>query len=100
MALQTVAMKFIMKHGKSDKDILNLRQEIEVMDLLSLGNDINMQSSFLILFGIMMRTLSKLPNLLYQVICQVNCCFSESIYGKSLDISLLWNVTDSKKAEA
>lgn len=28
--LQTVAMKFIMKHGKSDKDIQNLRQEIEV----------------------------------------------------------------------
>ncbi|TQD81833.1 hypothetical protein C1H46_032586 [Malus baccata] len=26
---QTVAMKFIMKHGKSDKDIHNLRQEIE-----------------------------------------------------------------------
>lgn len=28
--LQTVAMKFIVKHGKSDKDIDNLRQEIEV----------------------------------------------------------------------
>lgn len=27
-------MKFIMKHGKSDKDIMNLRQEIEVSDLL------------------------------------------------------------------
>lgn len=27
---QTVAMKFIVKHGKSDKDIDNLRQEIEV----------------------------------------------------------------------
>ncbi|KAL6132335.1 hypothetical protein ACLB2K_070706 [Fragaria x ananassa] len=26
---QTVAMKFVMKHGKSDKDIHNLRQEIE-----------------------------------------------------------------------
>ncbi|KAF4366891.1 hypothetical protein F8388_013956 [Cannabis sativa] len=26
---QTVAMKFIMKHGKSDKDIHNLRHEIE-----------------------------------------------------------------------
>lgn len=29
---QTVAMKFIMKHGKSEKDIHNLRQEIEVRD--------------------------------------------------------------------
>lgn len=29
--LQTVAMKFIMKHGKTDKDIQNLRQEIEVL---------------------------------------------------------------------
>ena len=28
--VQTVAMKFILKHGKSDKDIENLRQEIEV----------------------------------------------------------------------
>lgn len=28
--MQTVAMKFILKHGKSDKDIENLRQEIEV----------------------------------------------------------------------
>jgi hypothetical protein len=28
--MQTVAMKFILKHGKSDKDIDNLRQEIEV----------------------------------------------------------------------
>lgn len=27
---QTVAMKFIMKHGKTEKDIHNLRQEIEV----------------------------------------------------------------------
>lgn len=30
LKLQTVAMKFIPKHGKSEKDILNLRQEIEV----------------------------------------------------------------------
>lgn len=28
--IQTVAMKFILKHGKTDKDIRNLRQEIEV----------------------------------------------------------------------
>jgi hypothetical protein len=28
--VQTVAMKFILKHGKTDKDIHNLRQEIEV----------------------------------------------------------------------
>lgn len=31
---QTVAMKFIPKHGKSDKDIHNLRQEIEVFSVL------------------------------------------------------------------
>lgn len=29
--VQTVAMKFILKHGKSEKDIHNLRQEIEVL---------------------------------------------------------------------
>lgn len=29
--MQTVAMKFILKHGKSEKDIHNLRQEIEVL---------------------------------------------------------------------
>ncbi|XP_061355510.1 uncharacterized protein LOC133300038 [Gastrolobium bilobum] len=28
---QTVAMKFIMKHGKTEKDIHNLRQEIELV---------------------------------------------------------------------
>jgi hypothetical protein len=28
--VQTIAMKFILKHGKTDKDIHNLRQEIEV----------------------------------------------------------------------
>ena len=28
--IQTVAMKFILKHGKMDKDLHNLRQEIEV----------------------------------------------------------------------
>ena len=28
--IQTVAMKFILKHGKTDKDLHNLRQEIEV----------------------------------------------------------------------
>lgn len=31
---QTVAMKFIPKHGKSDKDIHNLRQEIEVFSVV------------------------------------------------------------------
>lgn len=31
---QTVAMKFIPKHGKSEKDIHNLRQEIEVFSVL------------------------------------------------------------------
>ena len=31
LLIQTVAMKFIMKHGKSEKDIHNLRQEIEVI---------------------------------------------------------------------
>ena len=31
--VQTVAMKFILKHGKTDKDIHNLRQEIEVRAL-------------------------------------------------------------------
>jgi hypothetical protein len=30
LLFQTVAMKFILKHGKTDKDIHNLRQEIEV----------------------------------------------------------------------
>lgn len=28
---QFVAMKFILKHGKSEKDLHNLRQEIEVL---------------------------------------------------------------------
>ncbi|KAK6128127.1 hypothetical protein DH2020_038130 [Rehmannia glutinosa] len=43
---QTVAMKFIQKHGKSEKDILNLRQEIEILRKLKHENIIAMLDSF------------------------------------------------------
>nr|XP_024927877.1 serine/threonine-protein kinase TIO isoform X2 [Ziziphus jujuba var. spinosa] len=43
---QTVAMKFIMKHGKTDKDIHNLRQEIEILRKLKHENIIEMLDSF------------------------------------------------------
>ncbi|KAK9101234.1 hypothetical protein Scep_024664 [Stephania cephalantha] len=43
---QTVAMKFILKHGKSDKDIQNLRQEIEILRKLKHENIIEMLDSF------------------------------------------------------
>ncbi|KAL8517821.1 hypothetical protein ACS0TY_009219 [Phlomoides rotata] len=43
---QTVAMKFIPKHGKSEKDILNLRQEIEILRKLMHENIIAMLDSF------------------------------------------------------
>ncbi|XP_010536320.1 PREDICTED: serine/threonine-protein kinase TIO isoform X2 [Tarenaya hassleriana] len=43
---QTVAMKFIMKQGKSDKDIQNLRQEIEILRKLKHENIIGMLDSF------------------------------------------------------
>ncbi|XP_065853830.1 serine/threonine-protein kinase TIO isoform X2 [Euphorbia lathyris] len=43
---QTVAMKFIMKHGKSEKDIHNLRQEIEILRKLKHENIIEMLDSF------------------------------------------------------
>ncbi|OWM79409.1 hypothetical protein CDL15_Pgr022821 [Punica granatum] len=43
---QTVAMKFIMKHGKSEKDILNLRQEIEILRKLKHENIIEMLDAF------------------------------------------------------
>ncbi|KAB2598887.1 serine/threonine-protein kinase TIO-like [Pyrus ussuriensis x Pyrus communis] len=43
---KTVAMKFIMKHGKSDKDIHNLRQEIEILRKLKHENIIEMLDSF------------------------------------------------------
>ncbi|CAA0833278.1 Serine/threonine-protein kinase TIO, partial [Striga hermonthica] len=42
----TVAMKFIPKHGKSEKDILNLRQEIEILRKLKHENIIAMLDSF------------------------------------------------------
>ncbi|KAK9099239.1 hypothetical protein Syun_026284 [Stephania yunnanensis] len=44
--LDTVAMKFILKHGKSDKDIQNLRQEIEILRKLKHENIIEMLDSF------------------------------------------------------
>ncbi|XP_024378756.1 serine/threonine-protein kinase TIO isoform X1 [Physcomitrium patens] len=43
---QTVAMKFILKHGKSDKDIDNLRQEIEILRQLKHENIIEMLDAF------------------------------------------------------
>ncbi|KAK8552754.1 hypothetical protein V6N12_041330 [Hibiscus sabdariffa] len=43
---QTVAMKFIMKHGKTGKDIHNLRQEIEILQKLKHENIIEMIDSF------------------------------------------------------
>ncbi|KAK4758063.1 hypothetical protein SAY87_019364 [Trapa incisa] len=43
---QTVAMKFIMKHGKSEKDIYNLRQEIEILRKLKHENIIEMLDAF------------------------------------------------------
>lgn len=43
---QTVAMKFILKHGKSEKDIHNLRQEIEILRKLEHENIIGMLDSF------------------------------------------------------
>ncbi|KAL2612342.1 hypothetical protein R1flu_024034 [Riccia fluitans] len=43
---QTVAMKFILKHGKSDKDIENLRQEIEILRQLKHENIIEMLDAF------------------------------------------------------
>ncbi|KAK3004965.1 hypothetical protein RJ639_018407 [Escallonia herrerae] len=43
---QTVAMKFILKHGKTEKDIQNLRQEIEILRKLKHENIIGMLDSF------------------------------------------------------
>lgn len=43
---QTVAMKFIMKQGKSEKDIHNLRQEIEILRKLKHENIIQMLDWF------------------------------------------------------
>ncbi|XXG51856.1 hypothetical protein AAC387_Pa03g0329 [Persea americana] len=43
---QTVAMKFILKHGKSEKDIHNLRQEIEILKKLKHENIIEMLDAF------------------------------------------------------
>ncbi|WOL04028.1 serine/threonine-protein kinase TIO isoform X1 [Canna indica] len=43
---QTVAMKFILKHGKTEKDIHNLRQEIEILRKLKHENIIEMLDAF------------------------------------------------------
>eukprot|EP00899_Mesostigma_viride_P028194 jgi/Mesvir1/855/Mv17428-RA.1 len=43
---QITAMKFIMKHGKSEKDIRNLRQEIEILRNLRHDNIIQMLDAF------------------------------------------------------
>lgn len=43
---QVVALKFIMKHGKSEKDVRNLRQEIEILRKLKHENIIQMLDAF------------------------------------------------------
>ncbi|KAG0447354.1 hypothetical protein HPP92_028377 [Vanilla planifolia] len=43
---RTVAMKFILKSGKSEKDIQNLRQEIEILRKLKHENIIEMLDAF------------------------------------------------------
>lgn len=43
---QITAMKFIVKAGKSEKDIKNLRQEIEILRQLKHENIIQMLDSF------------------------------------------------------
>ena len=41
-----VALKFILKHGKTEKDIKSLRQEIEILRTLHHENVIRMLDSF------------------------------------------------------
>lgn len=43
---QIVAMKFILKHGKSERDCRNLRQEIEILRHLRHENIIQMLDTF------------------------------------------------------
>lgn len=43
---QITAMKFIVKHGKSEKDIRNLRQEIDILRQLKHENIIQMLDAF------------------------------------------------------
>lgn len=43
---QVVALKFIMKHGKSEKDVRNLRQEIEILRKLKHENIVQMLDAF------------------------------------------------------
>jgi len=45
-SLQTVAVKLITKHGKNEKDLRNLRQEIEILRKLQHPNIIAMLDSF------------------------------------------------------
>ena len=43
---QTVAMKFILKHGKSERDIVSLRQEIEILRGLKHENIIELKDFY------------------------------------------------------
>jgi predicted Ser/Thr protein kinase len=45
-SLQTVAVKLITKHGKNEKDLRNLRQEIEILRKLQHPNIIAMLDAF------------------------------------------------------
>lgn len=45
-SLQTVAVKLITKHGKNEKDVKNLRQEIDILRKLQHENIIQMLDAF------------------------------------------------------
>lgn len=63
-------MKFIMKHGKSDKDIHNLRQEIEVLLTFYFHDGLSMQF-LLILFNLRVFLLQILRKLKHENIIEM-----------------------------
>jgi hypothetical protein len=57
--VQTVAMKFILKHGKSDKDIHNLRQEIEVTAALIVSISVSGRVMRCVMYGTSGRHIAR-----------------------------------------
>lgn len=71
---QITAMKFIMKHGKSEKDIKNLRQEIEILRQLRHENIIQMLDAF------ETKTDFCVVTGWYALVCTLLCTFCMHLY--------------------
>jgi serine/threonine protein kinase len=95
---QITAMKFIVKHGKSEKDLKNLRQEIEILRQLRHENIIQMldafetKTDFCVVTGMHHKsTLSSTRSISDPCSVHVLVQITQSYRGHELRLGTLWS---------